>query len=100
MLKPKQPFSNWLKSIEPEDKQEEMDFEGDVYLLPDFEEVKQMAAWLKKHFDLIFSDQLNNWYIDEKLWPRPRTFKLFKEWFDYSLHTMIWDTEEKFIEKD
>jgi hypothetical protein len=99
VLKPKKLFYNWLISIDPDDEQEEMDFESEVYLLPYFEEVKKMEAWLMKKFDLIFSDQLNNWYIDEELWPQKRTFKMFKEWFDYSLHTMIWDTEESFIEK-
>ncbi len=28
-----------------------------------------------------------------------RTLKMFKEWFDYSMHTMVWDTEEDDIEK-
>lgn len=99
LLKAKQPFFDWLKSIDPNDEPSELMKEGDVYLLPDYEEVKEMENWLKKNFDDIFSDQLNKWYIDEELWPKNRTLKMFKEWFDYSLHTMVWDTEVKFIEK-
>lgn len=99
VLKAKQPFFDWLKSIDPMDKPEEMVAEGDVYLLPDYDEVKKVENWLKKNFNEIFEDQLNNWYIDEEMWPQKRTFKMFNEWFDYSLHTMIWDTQEKFIEK-
>jgi len=99
LLKPKKPFIDWLKSVDPIDETEEMLTVGDVYLLPDFEATKQMEDWLKKYFDDIFTDQLNNWYTDEELWPQMRTIKMFKEWFDYSMHTMVWDTEEDDIEK-
>ncbi|MBY0481019.1 MAG: hypothetical protein K2Q21_06675 [Chitinophagaceae bacterium] len=58
-----------------------------------------MQNWLKKNFDELFSDQLNKWYIDETLWVKNRTFKMFNEWFDYSMHTMIWDTLETPIKK-
>jgi hypothetical protein len=58
-----------------------------------------MESWLKKNFDKIFKHQLNNWYIDETLWPPARTFKMFKEWLQYSAHTMVWDMQHDFIEK-
>jgi hypothetical protein len=99
VVKAKKPFHDWLLSIDPTDKPEEMLKEGDVYLLPDYDELKKLENWLKKNFNEIFEDQLNNWYIAEEMWPQNRTFKMFNEWFDYSLHTMIWDTQEKFIEK-
>jgi hypothetical protein len=99
VVKPKQPFIDWLASIESENKNVEEDLEGDVYLLPDFEEISQMKIWLKKNYDAIFSDQLNNWYTDEACWPQHRTFSMFAGWFEYSLHTMILDTEETPIVK-
>lgn len=73
--------------------------EGDIYLLPDFETTQQMESWLKKNFDELFSEQLHNWYTDESMWPQNRTFKMFGEWFSYSLYTMIFDTQKGFIEK-
>lgn len=99
VIKPKKVFFDWLRSLEKDFEPHELLIEGDVYLLPDYEEIKQMENWLKKHFDDIFSDQLNNWYTDERLWPQNRTFAMFKDWFDYSMYTMIWDTQDKFIEK-
>jgi len=99
LLKPKKPFIDWLKSVDTIDETYEMLNEGDVNLLPDYDATKQMEDWLKKYFDDIFTDQLNNWYIDEELWPQMRTLKMFKEWFDYSMLTMVWDTEEDDIEK-
>ncbi len=99
MIKIKKPFIDWLKSIDPIDENDQMLKEGDIYLLPDYEEKKQMEDWLEENFDDIFSDQLNNWIMDEELWPQLRSFKMFKDWFEYSLHTMVWDTEEDEIEK-
>jgi len=70
-----------------------------VYLLPDCETPEEMENWLRKNFNRIFSDQLNNWYVDDLLWPQKPTFKMFKEWFSYSLHTMVWDIQTGMIEK-
>jgi len=99
-IKAKQPFYDWLNSIEHEDNLSESLQDIDVYLLPDYEELKQIENWLKKNFDKLFIEQLNSWYMDEDLWPKNRTLKMFKEWFEYSLCTMVWDTETKPIEKD
>jgi hypothetical protein len=99
VLRPKQAFVDWLQSIEPMDDISNHLKEGDVYLLPDYEEVEEMEEWLSENFDSIFSDQLNNWYTAEEIWPQERTFEMFKDWFEYTLHTMIWDTEEDEIEK-
>ena len=92
-IKPKTPFNDWLQSIEANDYADDLR-DNDVYLLPDYDDIKQMEAWLKKNFDLIFSEQLNQWYVDDSLWPQKRTFKMFNEWFDYWLCTMVSDTQQ------
>lgn len=100
VLKPRQAFWNWVKSIDPEfDRVPLDDNEPDVYLLPDYETKEQMERWLKKNFDELFTEQMNNWYVDDSLWAQNRTFKLFNEYFDYSLHTMVWDGVEGAIQK-
>ena len=101
VLRPKKPFYVWLEKMDPEDVDlpEEL-IEGDVYLLPDFEEKKQIEQWLKKHFDDFFCEQMFGWYTDEAVWVQNRTFKLFTEWFEYSLHTMVWDVVDGPIDKD
>ena len=55
---------------------------------------------VEKNFDQIFVDQMNYWYTLESMWVQNRTFKMFKEWFDYSLYMMILDTLEEPIEKE
>ncbi|CAG0940623.1 hypothetical protein BROC_01106 [Candidatus Brocadiaceae bacterium] len=99
VLKPRQPFHNWLLTVEPgEDFLDELK-DGDVYLLSGYEEISQMQNWLKRNFDSIFTDQLNNWYTDEALWPQNRTMEMFNEWFEYSLCATILDTQKGRIEK-
>jgi hypothetical protein len=99
VVKPRQPFFNWLKSIDPEENTDELSSESSVYLIQLFDEKEQIENWLKRSFGDLFEDQLNGWYTDESMWPQKRTLKMFKEWFDYSVHTMVWDTEEESIEK-
>jgi hypothetical protein len=99
VVKCKKPFYDWLEYLDPADKIFSDESDSHVYLLPDFDDSIQGEKWLKKNFDDIFSDQLNNWYIDETLWPQKRTFKIFKDWFEYSLHIMVSDTLDGPIEK-
>ncbi len=92
-LMPKQPFIDWVNATYPDDTPINLKTcEGELYLLPDFDELKQMESWLIRNFDNIFIEQLDQWYTDETGWPQNRTLKMFKEWFDYRMNTMVWDT--------
>lgn len=99
LLTPRQPFFDWLLHHDPAIIIAEEHKEGEIYLLPDFETKKQMTSWLRKNYDELFTEQLHNWYVDETMWPQHRNFKIFEEWFAFSLHTMVWDTQKGFIEK-
>jgi len=100
VITPQQPFFDWLLLHDPKMAIDDEMKEGEVYLLPDYETKKGMEHWLKKNFDELFEEQLNNWYVDETMWPQNRTFRMFNQWFHYSLHTMISDTQKGFIEKN
>ena len=99
IITPQQPFFDWLVMHDPETVITDEMKEGEVYLLPGYETRQQMESWLKKNFDELFAEQLNNWYVDETMWPQKRTFKMFCDWFDYSLHPIIVDTQKGWIEK-
>jgi hypothetical protein len=100
---PKEPFWDWVNSVEPESTSEltpEIKEEGTVYLFPEFDESEEMD----KHFQTIFRDMFENelmaWFTDESLWPRNRDWKMFKEWFDHKIHDVVWDTLADDIEKE
>lgn len=100
VLHPKKPPFEWIKRAEPRGQVLEPGLEGDVYLLPDFEEQEDMRRWLVRNFDLLFTDQLSNWHTDARAWPESRTCSMFQDWFSRSLHTMVWDTLDSRLDKD
>ena len=99
VVKPKQALFDWINSIYPDSRVETAD-EGTVYLVKEKDSNEAIEKWLKKNFDNIFQNELNNWHTDEKDWVQKRTYKLFTEWFDIEIHSMILDLEETAITKD
>ncbi|KUY56375.1 MULTISPECIES: hypothetical protein [unclassified Burkholderia] len=47
--------------------------------------------WLQKHWQVIFERTLEDRYVDERLWPQGRTLKLFKEWREIRMHSIVLD---------
>lgn len=99
VITPQQPFFDWVLSYDPEMIINEEVKQGVVYLLPDYETVQQIENWIKKNYDELFEEMLFGWYTDEAMWPQKRTFKIFKEWFNYALYPLVFDTQEGYIEK-
>jgi hypothetical protein len=101
LVKPKEALIAWVNSIEPDSPVEtEMIKEGTVYLVKEMDSNEAIEKWLRKNFDSIFQNELNNWYTDEATWPQKRTFKQFTEWFSFEIHSMILDMEDGEIEKE
>ncbi len=101
VLKPKQPFFDWLQAAEPDNKDPITSLdEQNVYLIREMEHNGKVRIWIKKHFEELFTNELNDWFIDENLWPKNRTYKMFTDWFDVEVHSMVLDLEEGPVEKD
>ncbi len=101
VVKPKKPLFDWINSIDPANPVPlEESSEGTVYLLKEKDSNEQIEKWLQRNFDRIFQNELNNWSIDENLWPQKRTYLQFKSWFDFEIHSMILDLEETAIMKE
>lgn len=93
LIKPKQVLFDSVNSIYPESPLEGIS-ESTVYLVKERDSNEAIEKWLKKNFDNIFQNELNNWHTDEKDWPQKRSYKQFTEWFDCEIHSMIVDMEE------
>lgn len=98
VLTQQQPFIDWVRSIDPSVKPEEIQ-QPALYLIPDYETTEEMEEWLVRCWDDLFSDQLNNWYVDESLWVKNRSQKLFVEYFSYTLIPLILDTCDDSLER-
>lgn len=86
----KKPFYDWLISHDPTDDKLEP-LEADAYLIPPFETPVELENYLRQNFDRFFQIELNDWYLDEELWPQKRTWKMFGEWFNYQIISMVRD---------
>ncbi|MBK7085144.1 MAG: hypothetical protein IPH53_10935, partial [Flavobacteriales bacterium] len=60
----------------------------------------EVERWVRKHFDELFVNELNDWCTDEERWPPGRTYKMFADWFTVEVHSMVLDVEEGPITKE
>lgn len=94
IVKPKKPFFDWLNSVFPEDEPITTKDDNNVYLLREMVDNEAVLKWVKKNYDKIFINELNDWYTDEEGWPKNRTYKMFAEWFDIEICSMVLDLED------
>lgn len=99
-LKPRKPVIDWLKDIDrsisadPIGALDPLDENGDVFLIPGedtIESREDAVKWVEKRWSDFFEFELGKWIIDDQLWPKNRTLKLFRDWFDIEYHSMVWD---------
>ena len=89
----KEPFREWLRSLpDPCDVTlEKLNEHATAYLIPECEDDKERERILKKLFDLIFADQLADWWTNEEDWPQKRDLRTFRKWFDLRFHSVVED---------
>jgi hypothetical protein len=98
IIKPKQPFIDWYFSLYPYDPLEfEEIIAAKTYLISD--EHENIEKWLNKKFDKIFMGELESWHFNKKEWPQKRNYKMFKEWFQIDVSSIIYDMEKRPITK-
>lgn len=99
LLKYKAPAVAWINdtdsvSDDPGITAEDVNSERTVYLIPD--EVADTPAtlekWIKANLDILFESELEGWYTNPALWPKDRSYSVFKKWFDVECHTVLVDT--------
>lgn len=110
ILKPKQPFLDWLKT--QDDKLEDLTLErlaedSTAYLIPELWDDKAQDEILKVLYADLFEEELEAWWQDETVWPKKRSFKTFEEWFEVDFHSLVFDLcleplydEEPYLEDD
>jgi hypothetical protein len=94
ILMPRQPYADWANSLDvdgPRFAISDADDALTVFLGPDLDAVEQIDAFVTKHFDFFFEHWLALWSTDPAQWPQRRTRRMFREWFDVRIHTMVED---------
>ena len=84
---------DWVNTVFPDSPifmDSDEDDEATVYLIPEFMEIKEARAWLRKHFKPILESELVDWCIDSALWPS-LTWATFESFLDCRIHSVVLD---------
>jgi hypothetical protein len=99
----KQPFVDWINTADPDPEAhftlDDVNDENNVYLV-EVEDLRGLERWLKRNNDILFANELEDWYTDPDLWPKGRTLKMFKDWCTLELHSIVIDIGSTPIEDD
>ena len=103
VVKPAQPFLDWLHQVDPTSAQLTLDdlrLEPTIYLLPECEGKEAVIECLRAVCTEIFEEQLDGWYRVPSTWPAERDLNAFLLWFEWTPHTMIIDLGDDPIEHE
>jgi hypothetical protein len=96
ILKPKQPFVDWLNDWDEECKMalDETCRDLDAILIPDCEAEDQVMVFVRANAKKLFEHALDDWCADRSLWPKDLSYHKLREWFDVEIHCSVFDAVE------
>jgi hypothetical protein len=100
IVRPAQPYIDWATSLDDSRVAPDPNDEQTVYLIQDCDDEEDAWHDLRQTFATIFENELYGWHTDEELWPRDRTFEMFKRWFKFEFHSIVIDIGFEGIEDD
>jgi len=97
IVRPKTPYLEWCKQDDAEGLAggvfEQMCEEPHIYLLPAYEDSESQRDVLKDYWPALFEAMLEGWVTEESLWPQERSLKMFREWFEITMTSMVLDLD-------
>ncbi len=97
IVMPREPLLDWVNSVTPDDPIwiDELLGRANVYFIPSYEAMDEAEEYMRSHFDEIFRNELAEWFEDEDVWPQPRTYAMFEEWFDVMYDVVVFDSQAR-----
>jgi hypothetical protein len=105
VVKPKLPFLQWLKSLPDDDDSFEItedDLKRDciTFLVPEAYSTEDARKYIERRYKEIFEIELVSWHRKLSDWPKRRTLKLFRDWFEIEIHSEVIDIGQGHIIKE
>ncbi len=103
VIRLKQPYVDWANAL-PDRLPEEsatphtvaaMNDDAIAYLIPEIGDYREVDHYLDKMWFILFEELLRDWTADITLWPKKRTRKIFNEWFEITVHSLVKDLWSK-----
>jgi hypothetical protein len=88
---PRQPMRDWSRPFWTREDMEGLNDEHSLYLIPTYESEAEAQQRLRERFAAIFEAELDLWCRDRMLWPEPRPFELFEQWFSVRFFPLVED---------
>ncbi len=101
LLIARQSFIDWINRCPDPDLEmtlEDLNDEPTVYLIP--EQDGRPDDWLRRHFQKLFEEELESWCTDESLWPKDRSYAVFRQFFDVRFSSLVVDMTSEPIKTD
>ena len=98
VLRPQAPFYDWHNALFPQDPVQKN--VANSYLVDFFDQTQELEKWLSQNFDYFFTSELDHWEPDKKKWPKNRSYKMFKIWFEIIICPDVYDTEQRPVFKN
>ena len=92
VITPAQGYLEWIEKLpdhNPRTTLESLQTESVVYLIP--EQDYGPDKWLSRNFKKIFENELMAWWMDKDAWPKNRSFKEFKRFFNIQFASVVPD---------
>ncbi|RUO25868.1 hypothetical protein CWE09_03840 [Aliidiomarina minuta] len=105
LLKYRQPALDWINDLSGKETGAtkltlaDLNQQRLVYLIS-LEDAEAPEAWLKLNYEEVFVAELESRFADQGAWPQHRSYKLFREWFDFECHSTVLDTLDAPIEDE
>jgi hypothetical protein len=97
----REPFLTWVNALIPEQVTlDELNQGCPAFLIEDFEYEEDALDAINEEWAVYFETWLESWVQDESKWPAERTLEQFHEWFDLSLHPMVFDRLDEPVAHD
>jgi hypothetical protein len=111
IVKPRQPFLDWARSLDEEDKDlklENISSDSTAYLVPQIWDDAVAESIVEWCYDILFELELGGWCVDPDTWPKTRDLPTFLEWFTVEYHSLALDlcdepitnTTDDFVESE
>lgn len=94
VVKPKQPYLDWVQSLDDEGTNVTLaDLQQDctAFLVPELLDEEHQEEILAQYHDVLFEYELASWIEDDALWPPKRNLTMFKEWFETEFSSLVVD---------
>jgi hypothetical protein len=102
VVRPRQPFVDWVCSFEeagPVDREDAWD-SVNSFLVPEFEDPEETLQWIQANVETVFEIMLNDWVTTPEHWPEDRGWDAFEEWFDFEYVDIAWDLVDEPLSSD